>query len=188
MLILGGLGLAAGIGSSIGSAINQRKSADEQRKKQGLIEEQAAEDKAWFNKQYYQDLTKRTDVQNMLRMLNENQKKADTAAAARAAVTGATPEQQLASQEVNRRSYADAVADIASNASQMRDQYLRDYQGQRRNTWAQRLGMQDQLAGIYSNTAAQWANAANNGFSSGGQLFAYGLGDGLTNGFGKKQG
>lgn len=146
------------------------------RKKQGLIDQQAAEDRAWFDRQYYQDITKRTEIQNMLRILDENQRKADTRAEAQAAITGATPEQRLASREVNRRTFADAVADIASNASALRDQYLRDYQGNRRNTWAMRLGLQDQLAGIHANSAAQWANAATNAFSSGGQMLASGLG------------
>ena len=165
-----------GIGSSIASAIQQRRAAEEQRKKQNIIEEQNAENTALFNKQYYQDLTKRTEIQNMLRILDQNQRKADTAVAARAAVTGATPEQQLASREVNRRTFADAVADIASNASQLRDQYLRNYQGQRNRYYAQRLGMQDQLAGIHANTANQLANAATNAFSAGGQMLAGGLG------------
>lgn len=180
---MGGLGLAFGIGSSIGSAVNARQAADEQRKKQGMIEQEAAEDKALFNKQYYQDITKRTEVQNMLRILNENQRKADTRAEAQAAITGATPEQKLAAREVNRRTYADAVADIASNASQIRDQYLRDYQNQRNRTWQQRLGMQDQLAAIHSNTAGQWANAASNAFTAGAQLLGNGI-DGLPKGTG----
>ena len=164
-----------GIGSSIASAIQQRRAAEEQRKKQNIIEEQNAENTALFNKQYYQDLTKRTEVQNMLRMLDEKQKKADTAVAARAAVTGATPEQQLAGREINRRTYADAVADIASNASQLRDSYLRDYQNNRNKYFAQRLGMQDVLSGIHANTANQWANAAVNGFQGGAQMLGAGL-------------
>lgn len=158
------------------SASQQAKASDEVRKKQGLIDQQAAEDRALFDRQYYQDITRRTEIQNMLRILDENQRKADTRAEAQAAITGATPEQRLASREVNRRTFADTVADIASNASALRDQYLRDYQGNRRNTWAMRLGLQDQLAGIHANSAAQWANAATNAFSSGGQMLAGGLG------------
>ena len=165
-----------GIGSSIASAVQQASAAAEQRKKQSIIDQQAAEDTAMFNKQYYQDITKRTEIQNMLRMLDDKQRKADTAVAARAAVTGATPEQQLAGREVNRRTFADAVADIASNASQLRDQYLRDYQGQRNRYYAQRLGMQDQLSAINANAANQWANAATNAFAAGGSMLANGLG------------
>lgn len=164
-----------GLGSSIASAVNQGKATEEARKKQGLIEQQAAEDKAWFNRQYYQDITKRTDIQNMLRMLDENQRKADTRVQAQAAITGATPEQQLASREVNRKTFADSLADMASNASALRDQYLNNYHNQRARTWAQRLGMQDQLAGIYANTANQWATGASNAFVAGGSLLGQGL-------------
>lgn len=169
-----------GLGSSAASMAAQKRASDEQRAKEDIIAKQAAEDRSWFEKQYYQDITKRTEIQNMLRILDQNQKKADTAVAARAAITGATPEQQLAGKEVNRRAFADAVADIASNASQLRDQYMRDYQGQRNRYYAQRLGMQDQLAAIHANTANQWANAATNAFSAGGQMLANGLG-GLDN-------
>lgn len=170
-----------GIGSSIGSAINAGRAANEQRKKEGLMEQQAAEDKALFNKQYYSDITKRTDVQNMLRILDANQRKADMRSDAQAAITGATPEQRLAAKEVNRRTFADSLADIASNASAIKDQYLRDYQNQRNRYYSQRLGMQDQLSGIYSNTAGQWANAATNAFASGAQMLGSGIDD-LTGG------
>jgi len=173
---MGGLSLAMGIGSSIASSLSARNAAKEVRAKEALIGQQFAQNEALFNKQYYQDITKRTEIQNMLRILDENQKKADTREAARAAITGATPEQQLASKEVSRRTFADTVADIASNASQLRDQYLRDYQNQRNGYYAQRLGLQDQLAAIHTNTANQWATAATNAFKSGGSMLANGLG------------
>lgn len=168
--VMGGLSLLGGLGSAIGSAVYARRAANEQRRKGRIIDAQGAEDTAIFNKQYYQDMTKRTEVQNMMRMLAENQKKADTRASAQAAIMGSTPEQQLASQEVNRSTFADAVANIASNASQMRDQYLRDYQGQRNRYYQQRLGMQDELAGIERNTSNQWATAATNAFKGGANM------------------
>lgn len=168
--IFGGISLALGIASAGVSAGASAKAAEEQRKKQGILDAQEAEDKALFEKQYYQDITKRTEIQNMLRILDENQRKADARSDAQAAIMGATPEQQLAAKEVNRRTYADSLADIASNASQIRDQYLRDYQGQRNKHYAQRLGMQDVLSGIYSNQANQWATAANGAFAAGGQM------------------
>lgn len=159
-----------GLGSAIGSAVTAWKAAKETRKKEGIINQQAAEDTGWFNKQYYQDLTKRTDVQNMVRMLSDHQKKADTRATAQAAIMGATPEQQLASQDVNRSAFADSLANIASNASQMRDQYLQNYQGQRNRYYQQRLGMQDELSNIEQNKSNQWATAATNAFQSGAQM------------------
>lgn len=170
------MSLALGIGSSVASHFQQKEATKEAKKKQAIIDQQYAEDSALFNKQYYQDITKRTEIQNMLRILDENQRKADSREAARAAITGATPEQQLASREVNRRTFADTVADIASNASQLRDQYLRDYQGQRNRYYAQRLGMQDLLAAIHANAANQWATSANNAFKAGGSILANGMG------------
>ena len=119
----------------------------------------------------------------MMRMYGENQRKADNRAEAQAAITGATPEQKLASKEVNRRAFADSVADIASNASRMRDQYLRDYRADRNRYYAQRLGMQDQLAGIEQNISNQWSSAAVNAFKGGAQLLGNGIDKNTSGGY-----
>lgn len=159
-------------------AIKERKRQD------SIIAEQKndvarkeAEDKSLFERQYYQDVTKRADVQNMVRTLEDNQRNAETRDAARAAIAGATPEQKLASKEVNRRAFADSLADIASNTAQMRDQYVRDYSGQADNTLNRRLGignvdmqLGNPLIAINQNTAAQNSQAASNAFATAGKL------------------
>lgn len=171
--------MVMGMASSIASAVQSRKAANETRKKENIIEQQAKENESIFNKQYYQDVTKRTDIQNMLRLLDEKQRRADSRSDALSAIVGATPEQQLASKEVSRRSYADALATMASEASALKDNYLRDYTGQRNRYYAQRLGMQDQLAGIHQNESNQWAQAGVNAFNAGAQMLGQGL-DGMA--------
>lgn len=173
--------MAAGIGSSIGAAVQSGKASDEVKKKEGIIAEQNAANEAIFNKQYYQDFAKRTEIMNMLRLLDENQKKADTQNAAKSAIMGSTPEQELANKEVTRKAYADALADIASNASSLRDNYMNNWQKQQNDYYAQRLGMQQELANIHTNTSNQWANAATNAFASGANLLGTGI-DSVTGG------
>lgn len=159
------------------AGVKSNQAANERRKKQGIINEQAAFDEGIFNKNYYSDITRRSDIQNLLRLQDDKLRLADARATAQSAIMGATPEQQLAQHEANRRSYADAVADIASNASQLRDQYLRDFQGQRSRYYAQRLGMQDELSNISQNESNQWSTTGNNAFSVGTNLLAGGVED-----------
>lgn len=122
----------------------------------------------WFNKQYYSDITQRTDVQNMLRILQENQEKQAKRDEAIGAITGATTEAQLAAQESRNKSYADALAEIASNASQLKDTYLQNYM-------AQKMGMTNPESGILANQANQWSSAASNLFGTGASMLGSGL-------------
>jgi hypothetical protein len=148
--------LAAGQAKKAGEAANA-----EYNEKKGFLDN-------WFNKQYYSDITRRTDVQNMLRLMNENQEKQAKRDDAIAAVTGATPEAQLAAQDSRNKSYADALADIASNASQLKDTYLQQYQ-------AQRLGLVNPQQSIYQNKANMWSQAGSNLFGTGVQMFGSGM-------------
>ena len=87
------------------------------------------------------------------------------------AITGATTEAQLAAQESRNKSYADALAEIASNASQLKDTYLQNYM-------AQKMGMTNPESGILANQANQWSSAASNLFGTGSSMLGSGL-DGL---------
>lgn len=135
-----------------------------------------------FNRQYYSDITKRTDVQNIMRLLQENQEQQAKRDEAIAAISGATPEAKLAAQDSRNKSYANAMAEIASNASQLKDAYLQNYQNQR-------LNLVNPQAQIYQNTSNQWSQAGTNLFGLGanmlGQTDWSKLGTGTANGGGQ---
>ena len=160
---------------SIASGSHAKKARKELENQSSLIDQLNAKNESLFNKQYYQDITKRTDMQNMFRMLQENQRQADERAAAQAAVMGATPEQQLASQEVNRKSYADAMADLASNASQLKDAYMASYMGNVNNIFGQRMGLSDKIAQSWMNQSAQESQAGSNLFQGAAQSMMAGF-------------
>ena len=165
---MGGIGILGGIASSIMSGIRSKEAiaaanADYQERRDFLDNT--------FNKLYYQDITKRTDVQNMMRLLQENQDKQAKRDEAVAAITGATTESQLAAQDSRNKSYADALAEIASNASQLKDSYLQNYQ-------QQRLGLVNPRASLLQQESNMWGQAGSNLFSSGASLFGSGM-DGL---------
>lgn len=157
-------GLASSIVSGVQADKASKAAAAEYQEKKGFLENM-------FNRQYYQDITKRTDVQNMLRLLQENQDKQAKRDEAVAAITGATPEAQLAAQDSRNKSYADALAEIASNASTLKDTYLQNYQNQR-------MALVNPQSQIYQNSSNMWGQAGSNLFSSGASLLGSGI-DGL---------
>lgn len=183
-MVLGGASILGGIGGAIGSSINARKAREELDKQNAIIDEQHAKNEAIFNKQYYQNITDRTEVQDMLRKLEENQRTQQKRNDAQTAITGATPEAQLASQNSLNKSYADAIAGIARNASTLKDGYLNNWQNQMNNYYAQRLGLSDKIAGSFTNESNQWGNMASNAFSTGATMLGNGL-DSYLNAKGK---
>jgi citrate synthase len=166
---MGGIGLLGGLASSIVSGVQAKKASNaataEYQEKKGFLENM-------FNRQYYQDITKRTDVQNMLRLLQENQDKQAKRDEAVAAITGATPEAQLAAQDSRNKSYADALAEIASNASTLKDTYLQNYQNQR-------MALVNPQAQIHQNMSNMWGQAGSNLFGSGAKMLGSGI-DGIV--------
>lgn len=160
-----------GLGSSIASAVQANKA---RKQANAEYQQKTAMLDNMFNKDYYSDITQRTDIQNMLRILQENQDKQASKDNALAAITGATTEAQLASQDSRNKSYADALANIASNASTLKDTYKQNYLNQR-------LNMSNPKAGILQNQSDQWGQAGSNLFKSGASLFGSGIDDILKN-------
>lgn len=152
--------MLAGLVSSGMAAGQQKKASDAARSE--YADKRAFLDNT-FNKQYYSDITQRTDIQNMLRILNENQEQQSKRDTALAAVTGATPEAQLAGQGNRNKAYADALAEIASNASTLKDTYLQNYT-------ANRMGLTNPEAAIRSNNANAWSQAGSNLFGLGANM------------------
>jgi hypothetical protein len=125
-----------------------------------------------FNKQYYQDITKRTEIQDMMRLLQEGQDRQAKRDAAVSAITGATQESNLASQESRNKSFADSMAEVAKNASSLKDAYLSDYTNKL-------LAMTNPAVDILKNQSAQWSQASSNLFGTGAKLLGSGI-DSLT--------
>lgn len=161
--VLGGLissGLAASYAKQAGNAARA-----EYNSKKALLGD-------IFNRQYYQDITQRTDVQKILRLMNENQERQAKRDEALSAITGGTAEAFLAAQDSRNKSYADALAEIASSASQLKDTYLQQYQNDM-------MALANPEYSILSNSANQMSQAGANLFQSGATLAAGGW-DSLT--------
>lgn len=149
------------------NAADARKTA---MKNAAETEEQKRQDEAIFNRQYYQDMTERSEVKNMLRKLQEQQTEQRSANKARAAVLGTTEEQQIAQQDKLNKSYADSLAEMTRNASTLRDGYLQNYQNNLHNYYTQRMKNNSDLSNLQKDMSNQWGQAASNAFQAAGSF------------------
>lgn len=165
--IIAAASIAIGVGTSAASAAKANKAKREELKKGNILETQRAEEKAEFNKDYYRPITEATDVQDTLRILQENQRMANERTDARGAVTGTTDEVNLANREINRKTFADSLATQAVAYAERKRQDKKDHMQNEKEYYKGRLGLQDQIAGIYMNESNQMANTASNAFKQG---------------------
>ena len=85
-LVSGAVGLAGTVYGAI-------KSGQERNRMKLMMENQKADNQAWFDQKRYSDSMQRKDTQNLMRSLRDNLQDSNRATAATAVVTGATPEQ-----------------------------------------------------------------------------------------------
>ena len=164
--ILTTIGLAISAASAATSAGMAAKSANDARRKEeknrAEIEEEKRKKEAIFNQRYHQDMTDRTEVQGMLREMRERQDAQRSQNEARNAVLGATKEQELAQEEGLNKAYADSIAQIASNASMLKDGYLDDYENNLGKYYQSVRDHNSKMSAIEMNRSNQLATAASN--------------------------
>ena len=164
--ILTTIGLAISAASAATSAGMAAKSAKDARRKEeknrAEIEEEQRKHEAIFNRRYHQDMTERTEVQGMLRELRERQDAQRNQNEARGAVLGETKEQQIAEQDSMNKSFADSVAQIASDSSMLKDGYLDAYDNSLSNYYQNVRDHNTRMSEIEMNRSNQWATAASN--------------------------
>lgn len=157
--------------TSAGMAAKSAKDAkDTEMKNAQENQKQKNQDEAIFNRQYYQDMTERSEVQNMLRKLREQQAEQRGANEARAAVLGTTEEQNIASQDSLNKSYADSIAEITNNASTLKDSYLKDYQNNLHTYYDKVRDSNTKLSQMQQSQSNQWGQAATNAFQAAGSF------------------
>lgn len=132
----------AGLGASVvGNVVGGIQQAQIAKQQQEALNKEKAYNESLFNREYYQDALKRSENQSFLRELNRNQEQNQIKAQRTAAITGATPEAQLAQKAQDSDIYASAVNRMAGLASQRKDQALAGYNARRMGLY----GMQNQI-------------------------------------------
>lgn len=148
------------------AAAEADKARKTEAKNKAEIEEEKRKKENLFNLRYHQDITDRTEVQRMLSELRAQQDAQRSANEARGAVLGETKEQQIAEENGLNKAFADSVANIASNASALKDGYLSDYENSLSKYYQDKREHNSRMAQIEMNGSNQWAQAATNAFGA----------------------
>ncbi|MGN0875363.1 MAG: hypothetical protein ACI4OZ_09275 [Akkermansia sp.] len=118
------IGGVAGLAGSVAGGIS---SMNEMRKVRRRIEEEKAENQAWYDRRYNEDATQRADARALLNRTEEAIRQRNAEAAAAQAVAGGTEEAAAAQRAANSRMMSDAVTGIAAQADSRKDALDRLY-------------------------------------------------------------
>lgn len=151
----------AGAGAIIGAA-NQIAAGVHAKQARNQLKASDAFNENMFNKQYYQDMMDRSEVQSALNLQRKNDAAQAQQDMAQAAVMGATPEVQAAMQQQRNQGMANTIAQIAANASAYKDAILGNYQNAKNNYFnAMNNSYMQQSANETKASEAGWNMAAN---------------------------
>lgn len=114
-------GISAGIGAlgALGGVLGSRSAAKRQ---QRALENQEANNEAWYRRNYYGDYLNSVEANNAIRRVKDTLAERSKAARARQVVAGGTPEQAIAAEQ----EYAKSVADVMGNLAAQGDAYRRE--------------------------------------------------------------
>lgn len=154
--IAGGVGA---LGSAIYGAIASGKA---NRRAQQLIQQQKEDNKRWYETKMSQDYTLRTDAQAAINrqreLLDEQYKRAK----ATNVVAGGTDEAVAMQKEAANKAAGQTIADIASNASNYKDNVEKQYKQTDAQLTQQQAQIQQQQASAIAQAAGQAVNAGVN--------------------------
>ncbi len=146
------IGAAIGAGVGLGASIfGGSKAAKQRRKMNRYLNEQDAENTAWYNANALSDYTQRSDTQNLMKQLRDTMGRQNKIASNTAVVIGATPEQQAVQKEQSNKVISDTFANIGAMGQQWKDGVTDKYQARKQNIADQRMGMMGQKAQSYEN-------------------------------------
>ena len=120
-LVGAGLKVAGGIFGGV-------KASQAMKKVKSNIEQQRADNQAWYDRRYNEDATQRADAQRILTKTEESIRERNRQAAGAQAVMGGTEESVAAAKSANNQALAEATSQIAVNAEARKDQIEQTYQ------------------------------------------------------------
>ena len=156
--------LAGAAASGIGSVIANKK------RDKAITTEQAKSD-SLYNRELYQDPTRRSDNAAYLNQLDKKLKRANEIATNKGKITGATHEQALAQNEIGANAYSDAVSKMGALTSQRRDSLVARQEAANKGFATDRANLaadQAQAWGTLAGNAAKLGSASISGMGSNG--------------------
>ena len=119
--------LIGGVAGLAGSLVGGISSMNAMRNIRRRVEEEKAENKAWYDRRYNEDATQRADAQAILTQTADMIKRRNQQSAGAQAVMGGTEESAAAAKEANAKALSDATSQIAVAGAQRKDQIESQY-------------------------------------------------------------
>ena len=144
----------AGMGmQALGSIVGGAAMAQAARKQREIIDTQKKDNEAWYNRNYYEDSTQRSDAQRAMQMARDAMKSRYNQAQASGVVTGATDESIAAQKAATNQVVSSAASSIAATGDSRKDSIDQQYLNTKANlaqqeaeTWKQQVSAIAQAA------------------------------------------
>ena len=156
---IAGMGMQA-LGSIIGGAAQARAA----RKQRDIINTQKKDNEAWYNRNYYEDSTQRSDAQRAMQMARDAMKSRYNQAQASGVVTGATDESIAAQKAATNQVVSSAASSIAATGDARKDSIDQQYLNTKAN-------LAQQEAETWKQQGAAIAQAAQGVGNAGSKMF-----------------
>ena len=150
--ILGGV---AGLGNMIAGGIGSAKANKERAR---LMSEERTRIQNQYDKDYYVDYMNRSDIQSLVKKLQDQSKKRLDNAEATAVVTGATPEAIVAQKQAESEALGQSMSQIAGYSDQWKQQVADRYNQQMSNLMGMQLQENSQKSASYANMVSNGAS------------------------------
>ena len=134
-MILSAITAAAGLASSIFGGI---KSAQANKRERKQLAQEEAENRAIYNRDYYQDMVHRADMQYLLNKQREQSEDAAERARRTNVVAGATTATEAVQKEANRKGLTETMARIGAMSQQQKQNAQANFNAARVRTNARR--------------------------------------------------
>ena len=159
------IGAAIGAGLKVaGSIIGGAAQARAARKQRAIIDKQKKDNEAWYNRNYYEDSTQRSDAQRAMEMARDAMKSRYNQAQASGVVTGATDESIAAQKAATNQVVSSAASSIAATGDSRKDSIDQQYLNTKAN-------LAQQEAETWKQQGAAIAQAAQGVGNAGSKMF-----------------
>ena len=152
-----GAGLSAV--SSIAGGIANRNA---RKRQEEMLAAQKDENKAWWDKKYNEDPTKRADTVRLLTQMQEQIKNRNKAARGRQAVMGGTDDSTTSVKEANNKVLADTTSQIVAGNESRKDQIENQYLNRKAQIEGQQMQDEANKAANVANVVSGVAGTASN--------------------------
>ena len=156
---------AAAIASAVGNIISQRKQRKELKKAQREADVQAAENRAWYDKEYNTPFTETTEAKSALELARERLAEDSRRAAQASAITGGSNESAVARKEAGNKRYDSLLKTIASQGTAQKNFVENTFRSGQASNNALRSGLTNYRMNLSGQQAAYWNNLMDNAFN-----------------------